>query len=489
MMRRILAGALILAGVLAAGARPMKWVSSTDDNQYRVDKVKLSDSASAAGSLPVGDRGAGTEFLGWGACFNELGWDALNMLPRATQAHILEQLFSPAGELALSIGRIPMNANDYARSWYSCDEVPADFNLKYFNIDRDRTAIIPFIKAAQDHNPGMRFWVSPWSPPTWMKINGDYPVRSDLAVNNMPERNQVALFADTVAECKGVFPPRLASSDYFIMDPRYLQAYADYFCRFIDEYAAAGIPVYMVMYQNEAWSYTNYPGCAWTPEGIITFNRDYLAPTMARRHPEVKVYFGTINTNRFDVIDRVLADPGARRAFAGVGLQWEGADILTRLRAKYPELTYVQTEGECGWGSFDRAAAEHTFERICTYLGGGCKEYTLWNVILADEGTSGWGWKQNALIRVDSSARTATYTPEYYAVRLFAEAVPAGSRILSARSGRDCTTPVLTAINPEGKLVIMAGNFTDSPVEFSAPVGKKYLNVVLPPHSLNSFTE
>lgn len=60
----------------------------------------------------------------------------------------------------------------------------------------------------------------------------------------------------------------------------------------------------MVMFQNESWSYTNYPGCAWTAEGIIRFNTEYLAPTLKKQHPEIKLYLGTINTNRYDVIDR-----------------------------------------------------------------------------------------------------------------------------------------------------------------------------------------
>lgn len=105
----------------------------------------------------------------------------------------------------------------------------------------------------------------------------------------------------------------------------------------------------MVMFQNESWSYTNYPGCAWTPESIIRFNVEYLAPTLKKRHPEVKVYLGTINTNRYDIIDQVLSDPRMPETIQGVGFQWEGGQILPRLRAKYPQYKYVQTESECGW--------------------------------------------------------------------------------------------------------------------------------------------
>ena len=73
----------------------------------------------------------------------------------------------------------------------------------------------------------------------------------------------------------GQFPRRLATQDYMIQEPRYLQAYADMFCRFIKLYREENVPIDMVMYQNEAYSYTPYPGCAWTPEGSIRFNRDF----------------------------------------------------------------------------------------------------------------------------------------------------------------------------------------------------------------------
>lgn len=51
----------------------------------------------------------------------------------------------------------------------------------------------------------------------------------------------------------------LATQDYFIQDPRYLQAYANYFCKFIDAYKEQGVNIDMIIYQNEAYSYTPYP--------------------------------------------------------------------------------------------------------------------------------------------------------------------------------------------------------------------------------------
>ena len=304
-----------------------------------------------------------------------MGWDALNVLPSNEKEDILRRLFSPEGDLRFALGRFPMNANDFSRNWYSCDEVPGDFELKHFNIDRDKTSLVPYIKSAQRYNPNMTFWISPWSPPSWMKINQDYPVRSDK-YNTMHPAKDYYLQGNKGPKTEGVFPAELAETDFFIQDSRYLSAYANFFCKFISAYKELNIPIKMVMFQNESWSYTPYPGCAWTPEGIIRFNVEYLAPALKKAHPDVKLYFGTINTNRYEIIEKVLDDPRMPETIQGIGLQWEGGQLLTRLRAKYPNYNYVQTESECGWGSFDWKAAEHTFHLMNHYLGNGCEEYT-----------------------------------------------------------------------------------------------------------------
>lgn len=270
-----------LTTIFATGtyAQTYNWVSSTEANIWQQSKVKLQLSTRQTPLLEISGTEEGTTFKAWGTTFNELCWDALNILTRDEQDNLLEKMFSPQGDLRFTRGRISMNANDYARDWYSCDEVSGDFQLKYFNINRDKLAIIPFIRAAQKYNSGMTFWISPWSPPSWMKINHDYPVRSDKT-NKMSSESNIALYEDNTEKREDVFPKQLAVNDYMIQDPRYLQTYANYFCKFIDAYKEQGIPIDMVMYQNEAYSYTPYPGCAWTAEGTVRFNVEYLAPTL-----------------------------------------------------------------------------------------------------------------------------------------------------------------------------------------------------------------
>ncbi len=478
-----------LAVALSSGVhgQSFTWISSTEGHVWQESKVKLQSKSEHHPVLQVKGTEDGTVFRNWGTCFNELGWDALNLLSRKEQEDILKKLFSPESDLRFTMGRFSMNANDYARDWYSCDEVDGDFQLKHFNIDRDKTTLIPYIKAAQQYNPDMTFWISPWSPPSWMKVNHYYSVRSDARYNKMSPLSDEILFEGSAEKDANAFPQQLAVQDYLIQDPRYLKTYADCFCKFISAYKEQGILISMVMFQNESWSYTIYPGCAWTTNGIIRFNADYLSPALKKCHPEVSLYLGTINTNRYEVIDEILSDSRMPETIKGIGLQWEGGQLLSRLRKKYPQYRYVQTESECGWGSFDWKAAEHTFERINHYLGNGCEEYTFWNAILCDNGVSGWGWKQNALIRVDSKTHTATFTPEYYAVKHYSNKVMPGSKVVQYKGKEEDNKPVLVFLTPDNKYVVIAGNFSDEPQPLNIQLGNKYLDVTLQAHSLNTF--
>lgn len=503
-MRHQVLNALLAIGLPAVSAFPVAAqsydrIESTEGNVWKTSRTATRDKSVSSPDLTVGDTDEIVTFRAWGITFNELDWDALCELSRTEQDEILEKVFSPAGEIRATRGRVSMGANDYARSWYSCDEVQGDLELRYFNIDRDKTSIIPFIRAAQKYNPDIKLWVSPWSPPSWMKINSDYPVLSSK-YNNVSPKIDYLLYAGSDGKTDpdemkltgardGVFPRQIAENDYFIQDPRYLQAYADMFCKFIDAYAEQGIPVDRVIYQNEAYSYTPYPGCAWTAEGTIRFNRDYLAPTLKRCHPDVELYMGTFNSNRRDHVEKVLGDKELGSMIKGVGFQWEGREVLPHVRAAHPEWSYICSESECGWGSFNWEAAEHTFELINHYLGNGCNEYTFWNFILRDNGESPWGWKQNALIRVDSKDRTFDYTPEYHAVRHYTNHISPGSKVVAYKGQGTDKKPILVVRDSRGKHTVIAGNFNDTAVTVCVKIGKRYLEAELQPHSFNTFAE
>lgn len=176
---------------LASGAwaQTFEWTSSTEGSVWKKQKLSAKTAKGGEATLTVTDNQDYKPFRGWGITFNELDWDALCMLQRSEQDEILGKVFSPDGELRATRGRLSMGANDYSRSWYSNDETPGDLELRHFNIDRDRTSVIPFVRAAQKYQPGLTCWVSPWCPPSWMKINGDYPVLSSKYNKLSPDQD------------------------------------------------------------------------------------------------------------------------------------------------------------------------------------------------------------------------------------------------------------------------------------------------------------
>ncbi|MBR4367668.1 MAG: beta-glycosidase [Bacteroidaceae bacterium] len=480
---------------MGAAAQTLTHYTTTEGKEWQQGKASLSGKAATTPVLTITGQEQGREFKAWGTCFNELGLDALEMLRAEDQEEVMRRVFAPDGDLHFTRGRLTMNANDYSRAWYSCDTVSGDFSLKYFNIKHDKENVIRLIKKAQKYQPGLTFWVSPWSPPAWMKINHDYPVLSSQW-NTQPKEKDYLLFDDGgtpdpnemqfLGERQGKFPRKLATQNYMIQDPRYLQAYANMFCRFIDLYAEENIPIDMVMYQNEAYSYTPYPGCAWTAEGTIKFNKEYLAPALRAKHPEVKLYVGTFNTNRSDYVERIV--DGVKHDVLGIGLQWEGRDIIDSLRQRYPDLHLISSESECGNGSMDWRAGEHTFHLLADYIGKGCDEYFIWNFILFDQGQSAWGWKQNALVQVKSANQSVRFTPEFYAVKHFSHLVVPGSRMQGYVS-REKTdgVPVIVFQRPDKRFVVIAGNQTDGPRTATVLLGKKYLNMTLQAHSFNTY--
>lgn len=111
------------------------------------------------------------KMYGFGGCFNELGWRAISHAAPEERAALYRELFSPDGDGArFNFCRLPIGASDYAFSWYSLDETPGDYNLECFSIERDKQALIPYLREALNVAPELSLMASPWSPPTWMKI-------------------------------------------------------------------------------------------------------------------------------------------------------------------------------------------------------------------------------------------------------------------------------------------------------------------------------
>ena len=415
MMKTVFA-ILLLPGQISIQAQTMKalQISTTEDDKWHVYPAGVTEDDGNPQRLKFVSTDVNCTFRSFGTCFNELDWYALQLLPKEEQDKFFHNFFDPEGDLRFTLGRIPMGASDYAapenfytelyhernegidiwNAWYSPDEMPKgeqDLNMEHFTLERDRKAIIPFIKRAMEENPDMKFWCSPWSPPQWMKKSEHYSNRAGYG-NGLD-----------------VTYPRYTTQ--FKMEDPILKAHAMYFSRFITEYGKEGIPIIGCCYQNEAYTVNYYPNTSWSAEDAGRFNADYLIPYLNEHNPGVKVWLGTLNTADINNIETILNTVSTAEGYkgkrlsemvAGAGFQWEGRDAIATIRKDYPGLEMIQTESECGGGTFDWAAGVHTFELIHHYLNNGCVDYTNWNSILAGNGRGPFmNWWQNAIVHIN----------------------------------------------------------------------------------------
>lgn len=105
------------------------WVEVTDRTKAEGGEAQEEISIS-------NDKGQTIE--GFGACFNELGWVSLSLLPSDDRESIMKELFLPNYGANFTICRMPIGANDFSRDWYSYNENEGDFKMKNFSVQMIR---------------------------------------------------------------------------------------------------------------------------------------------------------------------------------------------------------------------------------------------------------------------------------------------------------------------------------------------------------------
>ena len=403
---------------------------------------------------------------GFGACFNDLGWTSLSALSDPDRESVLHEFFDPTAGARFTYCRMPIGANDFATEAYSYDETDGDFDLKHFSIDHDKKTLVPFIQAAQRYQPKLRLWASPWSPPSWMKRNHFYAEAK--AFPGMKEN--------------GIRPEQVGheGEDMFIQEPRHFDAYARYFGRFIEAYGAEGIRVGMVMPQNEFNSAQNFPSCTWTPEGLTSFLH-YLGPEMEKRG--VEVFFGTLERGDPEMLEKVMSDKVVAPFIKGVGVQWAGKNALPAIHRKFPELMIFQSEQECGDGSNSWSYTGYCWQLMKDYFRNGARGYMYWNISTATGGTSTWGWPQNALVCVDTAAKTFHYNHDYYLLKHLTHFVDVGATRVEITGTCD---DALAFLNPNGTLILLVRNELPHPQMVQVGVKDRAFIIELPPDSVGT---
>lgn len=402
------------------------WFTSGEDRFAAAPKVSWRAASPSSGS----DRlrlNPGTKFqqiLGFGGAFTDATCYMFNQLAPAAREKLFHELFHPS-EMGLSTGRVCLGSSDYSTKLYSYDDGEADPELTRFSIEHDREYILPMLRQVRQANPGMFLFSTPWSPPGWMKFN-----------NSM-----------------------LGGS----MRNRYFDVYANYYLKFLQAYAAEGVPVQALTSQNEVDTDQDgrMPACIWPQEYEIQFVRDHLGPLLEKSGTSTKIWILDHNYNLWGRVVDSLEDDKLRKYVNAVA--WHGyygtPDMMSKVHDAYPDAEMHWTEGGpdytdpgyltdwCKWGGI-----------FSDVLNNWCRSITAWNLALDEQGRPNIGpFPCGGVVTINSQTKQITRSGQYWAFAHYSRLIRRGAHRFESKSSAAGLQHVAVE-NPDGQQVMILTN-------------------------------
>lgn len=401
--------------------------------------------------------------LGIGGALTDASAETYAKLPKDKQQQFMQAYFDKKNGIGYTLARTNIHSCDFSSDTYTyIDE--GDAALKTFNVRHDQQYRIPFIKQAIAAAGGkLTMFVSPWSPPAFMKTNNDILHGGHLK-------------------------------------KEFYQSWANYYTKFIKTYEKEGIPIWGISIQNEPMATQKWESCIFTGEEERDFLKNNLGPTMKKEGLGDKKIIGW-DHNRDLLYQRastLLKDPEAAKYLWGIGFHWyepwSGGepmyDNLKLVNEAFPGKNLLFTEG-CK-EAFDLSKTgdwklgEKYGANMIHDFNNGSVGFTDWN-ILVDE-TGGPNHVGNfcfAPIVGNTKTGELIFTNEYYYIGHFSKFIhPGAKRIVSSASRSQLQTTAFK--NPDGSIAVVVMNDGDTQTTFYVWINGKAAEATALPHSIST---
>ena len=418
----------------------------------RAADVLFSDSPPPDGVvIEVDERRRYQTMVGFGASITDASAFLIQLrMNSAQREELLRDLFSPAG-LGLDFTRLTIGASDFSISHYSLDDVPAgesDTALARFSIDSNRPYLLPVVQQALRVNPRLTIMATPWSAPGWMKTSG-------------------SLIKGTLRE-------------------EAYDAFARYLLRYVQAYAAEGVPIHLLSLQNEPhFEPEDYPGMRLDPPARAKLFREHVGPLFAREKLTTRLLDWDHNWDQPASPLEVLSDPGARRYVDGVAWHCYGGTVSaqSRVHEAYPgKETYFT---ECSGGGWSPDWGKNLEFAVGTLIIDGTRNWAkgvlLWNLALDERSGPHRGGCGDCrgVVTIDSRSGAVTRNVEYYALGHASRFVRPGARRIASTSDVDGVKTVAFRNEDESK-VLIALNTAGAARQVQIRTGRRWIAYSVP---------
>lgn len=395
-------------------------------------------------------------FSGFGGAFTEASAYNWQSLTQEQQDRVLEAYFGESG-LGYHLGRVHINSCDFSLGNYACVEDPDDTLLETFQTKRDEQYLFPIIAAANRvAGKPIRLMLSPWSPPGFMKTNGQMNHGGKL----------LADYRDRWAECI----------------VRYLQAYR-----------ARGFQVGMLSVQNEPDAVQVWDSCIYSAEEEAEFAAKHLAPALRMAGiTDVEILIWDHNKDQLiDRMEKSLEDSDANAAISGAAFHWYTGDhfeAVAYAHQYYPECKLYFTEGCVEYSRFgsmtDLVKAEMYAHDIIGNLNAGVNGSIDWNLLLDEKGGPNHVGNYCEAPVMCSAEGGIQMKGSYYYIGHFSRSIQPGAvRIGVSRYTTDIETTAFS--NPDGTIAVVLLNRTNNPLDLRLRLSRtEYCPLRLEPHTI-----
>jgi len=402
-------------------------------------------------------------FVGIGGALTDASAETFAKIPGAEQQELLTAYYNPTKGIGYSLARTNIQSCDFSSGSYSYIS-EGDSSLKTFNVQHDEQFRIPLIKEAIAAAGGkLRLFVSPWSPPAFMKDNNSVTGGGKL----------------------------LAA---------YRQSWANFYIKFIRTYEAKGIPVWGLSVQNEPMAKQKWESCIFTAEDERDFIKGYLGPTLQKMGMAGKKLIAW-DHNRDLLYQRastIIEDPAAAKYVWGIGYHWyetwtggpmqfENMSLTARA---FPGKNLIFTEGcqeKFEFGKLDNwALGEKYGYSMVNDFNHGAVGWTDWNILL-DE-TGGPNHVGNfcfAPVHADTRTGKLIYTNAYYYIGHFSKFIRPGARRIAASTNR-AQLQTTAFLNTDGSIAVVVLNTTDEKLPYHLIYKGRAAVTESLPHSITS---
>ncbi len=402
-------------------------------------------------------------FVGIGGALTDASAETFAKLPQNKQAELLDKLYGKVNGIGYTLARTNINSCDFSSDSYTY-VAENDKDLKSFNIAHDLKYKIPFIKQAIAAAGGkLTLFVSPWSPPAWMKDN-----------HSMLQGGKLL--------------------------PAYYQSWSNYYVKYIYSLQKLNIPVWGLSVQNEPMAKQRWESCLYTAEEERDFIKNFLGPTLTRSGLADKKLIAW-DHNRdllYQRANTILSDPNAAKYVWGIGFHWyedwtgggKLFDNVRRVNEAFPKTNLIFTEGcaesydikkinDWKWGE--------TYGRsLINDFNNGTVGWTDWNVLLDERGGPNHvGNFCFAPVHADTKTGELTYLNSYYYIGHFSKFIrPGAKRIISSTSRGQLLTTAFK--NTDGSIIVVVMNQSNESIPYHMGIGNKAVAYTSQPHSIQT---